>query len=124
MRNEIESSATDTAAALTGRSISICCWMYCETTCVSRGMLPPMSTTEPYSPTARAKASPAPLMMAGARVGRTTRRNVVALDAPRDAAASSTSRSSSIRTGWTERTTNGSVTKASATTRPHRVAFS
>ena len=107
VRKEMASSATDTAAALAGRSISICCWMYCETTCVSCGMLPPMSTTEPYSPTARAKARPAPLMMAGARVGRTTSRNVVAFEAPRDAAASSTSRSSSMSTGCTERTTNG-----------------
>ena len=104
---EIASSATETAAALAGRSISICCWMYCETTWVSRGMLPPMSTTEPYSPTARAKASPVPLMIAGARVGSTTRRNVVRFEAPRDAAASSTSRSSSMRTGCTDRTTNG-----------------
>ena len=40
--------------------------MYCEATWVSRGMLPPMRTTEPYSPMARAKASPVPLMIAGA----------------------------------------------------------
>ena len=53
--------------------------MYCEATWVSRGMLPPMSTTEPYSPIARAKARPAPLMIAGARVGSTTRRKVVQL---------------------------------------------
>ena len=97
--------------------------MYCDTTWVWRGMLPPMSTTEPYSPTARAKARPAPLMIAGARVGSTTRRKVVALEAPRDAAASSTSRSSSMSTGCTERTTKGSVTKARATASPQRVAL-
>ena len=84
-----------------------------------------MSTTEPYSPTARANARPAPLMIAGASVGRTTRRKVVQRSpAPSDAAASSTSRSSSMSTGCTERTTKGSVTKASATTRPQRVALS
>ena len=50
-----------------------------------------------------------------------TRRNVVQLLAPSDAAASSTSRSSSISTGWTERTTNGSVTNSSASTIAGRV---
>ena len=43
--NEITSSATDTAAALAGRSISICLAMYCDATSVSRGMPPPISTT-------------------------------------------------------------------------------
>ena len=123
MTNAIANSATDTAAALTGRSISICCWMYCDATCVSRGMLPPIRTTEPYSPIARANASPAPLMTAGASVGSTTERKMVQLFAPNDAAASSTSRSASISTGCTERTTNGSVTKASATIRPGCVAL-
>ena len=33
------------------------------------GRLPEMSTTDPNSPTARAKASPAPASMAGARLG-------------------------------------------------------
>ena len=42
---EITSSVTDTAAAVAGRSISICLAMYCEATSVSRGMPPPISTT-------------------------------------------------------------------------------
>ena len=49
------------------------------------------------------------------------RRNVVNGRAPSDAAASSISRSSSSSTGWTARTTNGSVTKSSATTIAARV---
>ena len=44
--------------------------------------------------------------------------------AAREAAACSTSRSTSISTGCTERTTNGKVTKASATRSPQRVALS
>ncbi len=42
------------------------------------------------------------------------RRSVVHRLAPREAAASSTSVSISSSTGWTVRTTNGSVTKAIA----------
>ena len=48
------------------------------------------------------------------RLGRTTRRNVVKRLAPNEAAASSTSGSSSARTGCTVRTTNGSVTNRNA----------
>jgi hypothetical protein len=121
--NAMASSTTDTAAALAGRSISICCWMYCEAIWVSRGMLPPMRTTEPYSPMARANASPVPLTTAGASVGSTTRRNVVQLSAPSEAAASSTSRSASMSTGCTERTTKGRVTNVRATISPHFVAL-
>ena len=50
------------------------------------------------------------------------RRKVTNLLAPSDAAASSASRSTSISTGCTDRTTNGSVTNSSATTRAGRVA--
>ena len=49
------------------------------------------------------------------------RRKVVAFEAPSEAAASSTSWSSSISTGCTERTTNGSVTNSSATSTAPRV---
>ena len=87
------------------------------------GIEPPISTTEPNSPMARAKARPPPLMMAGARVGNTMRRNVVRLLAPSEAAACSTSASASISTGCTARTTNGRVTKASATITPGCVAL-
>ena len=69
--------------------------------------LPVMSTSEPNSPTARAKASPPPAMIAGARFGRMMRRNTVARLAPSDSAACSISRSSSSSTGWTARTTKG-----------------
>ncbi len=37
------------------------------------GMLPEMKTTEPYSPSARAKASAKPVSSAGKSVGRITR---------------------------------------------------
>src|SRR6187200_243865 len=77
-------------------------------------MLPAMRTTEPNSPTARAKLIAAPERIAGTRFGSTMRRKIVRSPAPSDAAASSISRSSSMTTGWTERTTNGSVTKSSA----------
>ena len=97
-----------------GRSVSICLAMYCDETSVSRGMPPPISTTEPYSPIARANARPAPLSSAGISAGSTMRRKIVQLPAPSDAAACSASRSASISTGCTERTTNGRVTNSSA----------
>ena len=78
------------------------------------GRLPESSTSEPYSLIPRAKDSAAPAAIAGTRDGRITRRNVVHRLAPSEAAASSTSRSSDSSTGCTVRTTNGSVTKASA----------
>jgi hypothetical protein len=53
--------------------------------------------------------------------GKTTRRNVWSPDAPSERAASSISRSSSISTGCTVRTTNGSVTKRRASTIAPRV---
>jgi len=59
--------------------------------------------------------------MAGPRFGRITRRKIVKLLAPSEAAASSASGSSSISTGCTVRTTKGSVTKRSATAMPIRV---
>jgi hypothetical protein len=52
--------------------------------------------------------------MAGSRFGNTMRRKVVQLLAPSAVAACSISRSSSSNTGWTARTTKGSVTKRSA----------
>ena len=56
----------------------------------------------------------APETIAGHRLGSTIRRNDCADVAPSDAAASSISGSSSISTGCTERTTNGSVTLSDA----------
>ena len=76
--------------------------------------LPAISTSEPISPTERAKASAAPERIAGRSAGRMIRRNVTAFEAPSDEAASSASRSSSSSTGWTERTTKGSVTNSRA----------
>ena len=49
------------------------------------------------------------------------RRKIVSGEAPSDAAASSISRSSSMSTGWTARTTNGSVTNSSASRTAQRV---
>ena len=80
-----------------------------------------MSTVEPNSLIARANASAVPAAIAGNDVrqddphGRSC-----AGSAPRDAAACSISVSSSISTGCTVRTTNGSVTNSSATTTPAR----
>ncbi len=79
------------------------------------GRLPAMKMTEPYSPTARAKASANPVNMAGTMTGRITRVMVCQRLAPSVAAASSTSASRSMRTGCTVRTTNGRPMKTSAT---------
>ena len=81
-----------------------------------------ISTTEPYSPIARANASAVPAAIAGRIVGSTIRRKTVSGPAPSERAASSTSRSIAISTGWTVRTTNGSVTNSSATTTPAALA--
>jgi hypothetical protein len=59
--------------------------------------------------------------MAGTSEGRITRRKVVSRLAPREAAASSTSRSRLSSTGCTVRTTKGRVTKARARKTAHRV---
>src|SRR5690349_9506351 len=83
--------------------------------------LPAIRISDPNSPTARANASAVPDRIAGHSDGSTMRRNVTELDAPSDAAASSTSRSSSTRTGCTARTTNGSVTNSSANKTAPRV---
>ncbi len=80
-----------------------------------------MSTTAPNSPMARANASATPDRIAGRMFGRITRRNVANRDAPSEAAASSISVSSSSRTGWTVRTTNGSVTNSRASRIAQRV---
>ena len=89
-------------------------------TWVLNGMLPEISTVEPNSLMARAKASAVPAAIAGAMFGRMIRRKIVAGLAPSDAAACSISRSSSSSTGCTVRTTNGSVTNSSARTTPAR----
>jgi|GEM_PF-3016020 hypothetical protein len=82
------------------------------------GMLPAMKITEPYSPTARANAIAKPVSSAGAMVGRITLLKVCQRDAPRHAAASSSSFSISCSTGCTVRTTKGRPMKISATTMP------
>src|SRR5262245_64183208 len=60
-------------------------------------MLPEMKTTEPYSPSERAKARAKPVMIAGVIDGRITLTAVWKRFAPRQAEASSTSRSSPSR---------------------------
>ena len=83
-------------------------------------MFPEIRTTAPNSPTARANASATPERIAGSRFGKTMRRKTARRPAPSEDAASSISRSSSISTGCTARTTNGNVTKRSASTSPAR----
>ena len=119
--SERTSSTTETDAAAARSSPSIALKMWTEATSVENGMFPEMSTTEPNSPTALPNESAAPERIAGMRFGRTMRRNVVRGFAPSEAAACSISRSSSRSTGWTERTTKGSVTKRSARTIAVRV---
>ena len=80
-----------------------------------------MSTSAPISPTARAKASATPERIPGRMFGSTIRRKTARSEAPSERPASSISVSSSIRTGCTVRTTNGSVTKSSAITIAARV---
>ena len=46
-----------------------------------------MNTTEPYSPMARAKANPAPVMIAGDKVGKVMVKKVRTPEAPNVAAA-------------------------------------
>ena len=87
----------------------------------TKGMLPAMKITEPYSPTARAKASAKPVRMAGMSAGSMTRNTVCRRLAPSEAAASSISRSKSSSTGCTVRTTNGRPMNTSATPMPHGV---
>jgi hypothetical protein len=87
----------------------------------TNGMLPAMKITEPYSPTARAKASATPVSTAGASAGSTTLNTVCRRVAPSVAEASSTSRSRSCNTGCTVRTTNGRPMKIRATKMPSGV---
>ena len=82
------------------------------------GRLPAMKMTEPYSPTARAKASEKPVRIAGVSRGRITREMVCQRLAPSVAAASSSSCSNSSSTGCTVRTTKGRPMKMSAMTMP------
>src|SRR5262245_8492861 len=112
--NEHASRTTDTAAAAEGASPSISSKMYQEVTSVWNGMFPEIRITAPNSPIARPNPSAVPERIAGIRLGRTIRRNVVEDAAPSEKAASSISRSSSSSTGWTARMTNGSVTKSNA----------
>src|SRR5215217_6729371 len=77
-----------------------------------------MKITDPYSPTARAKASVKPVITAGRTGGNTTRQRMLMREAPSMAADSSSSRSKSRSTGSTVRTTKGSPTKTSAMRMP------
>ena len=82
------------------------------------GILPAMKMTDPYSPSARPKASAKPVSTAGIKIGKMTRRHVCQRVAPRLAAASSSSTSRFWSTGWTVRTTKGSPMKVSAIMMP------
>ena len=95
--------------------------MKTDATSVLYGRFPEISTIEPNSPIARANPSATPASIAGAKLGSTIRVKIVRPPAPSEAAASSISRSSSISTGCTARTTNGSVTNSNAMTTAARV---
>ena len=88
---------------------------------VTIGMLPAMKITEPYSPTARAKASAKPVSSAGSSAGRMTRRKVCQRPAPRRRGGLLQLGLESSSTGCTVRTTNGRPMKVSATTTPSGV---
>ena len=83
-----------------------------------KGMLPAMKITDPYSPTARARASAKPVRIAGISEGRITWNTVWRRLAPSVADASSSSRSNSSSTGCTVRTTKGRPMKISAMAMP------
>ena len=85
------------------------------------GMLPAIKITDPYSPTARAKARAKPVNSAGNKIGSTTFLNVCQRLAPRLAAASSSSISISSKMGCTVLTTKGNPIKISATRTPQGV---
>ena len=118
MRNETTSDTSATAAAPAKSYCSSRVTMISGTISVLPGMLPAIKMTEPYSPSVRASASAKPVRNAGATSGSVTRRKIVNGAAPSDAAACANSRGSVAITGCTVRTTNGSPTKASASTIP------
>jgi hypothetical protein len=120
-RSEAPRSTTDTAAAPVSFPDSIWLRMKTDETSVLNGMLPEIRISEPNSPRARAKASAIPALRPGRRLGKMIRRNTVKPLAPREAAASSMSRSSSSSSGCTARTTKGRVTNSSAITTAVRV---
>ena len=115
------SRTTETAAAPVVLPLSICPKMKTDATSVLPGMLPESRISEPNSPIARAKARAAPARIAGRRFGSTIRLKMVQRVAPSEAAASSMSWSSSIRVGWTARTTKGRVTNSNAIITPATV---
>ena len=119
--SEITNNTHATAAALARLSFSMLLSTRTDVTSVRIGRLPDSSTSEPYSLTPRANDSAAPAAIAGVSAGRMMRRKIVNRLAPRDAAAYSTSGSSSASTGCTVRTTNGSVTNRNARNTAMRV---
>ena len=89
---------------------------------VTIGMLPEMKITEPYSPSARAKASAKPVSSAGSTPGRSRARKVCQRDrAERRRRLFQLARRSSSSTGCTVRTTNGRPMNVSATSTPSGV---
>ena len=73
---------------------------------------------------ARANARPAPVMMAGNRVGSVMVKKIRVPDAPRVDAAASAEKVMVSRTGCTERTVKGSVTNTMANVMPIHVPVS
>ena len=117
----ISSSTIESAAAPVSLPCSIFWPIRIEVTVVS-DLPPAKSSTEPYSPSARANAKATPAARPGRRLGKMMRRKMVEPPAPSEAAASSMSLSISISSGCTARTTKGRVTKQRATTIAVRVS--
>ena len=97
--NDTASSTTATAAASLYANSSSRDTMSTGAISVSPRLLLLMKMTDPYSPTARAKARVNPVRVGGTSRGKSTRRNVCHLLAPRVPAACSVSLSSSASTG-------------------------
>ena len=128
---EVASSSrisSDATSLVTPNAAASPSWNCCKRTAISSGMisetpgrLPARKTTEPYSPTPRAKANAAPATNAGSKGGRMTRRKSWLGAAPSVIAASCTAGSSAMMTGCSVRTMKGRPTKASATPIPSGV---
>src|SRR5260221_5593132 len=121
MAKDSSSMATATTAASRYWNCSSLVMMTSGTISETSGMLPAMKITEPYSPSAREKARALPVISAGSRAGKMTRRKTSSGPAPRVSAARSRSWSRSAITGSRVRTTKGRPMKLSATMTPSGV---
>src|SRR5258706_8084613 len=121
MAKDSSSMATATTAASRYWNCSSLVMITSGTISETCGMLPAMKITEPYSPRAREKARALPVISAGSRAGKMTRRKTSSGPAPSVSAARSRSWSRSAITGCRVRTTKGRLIKLSATMTPRGV---